>query len=149
MVRITLFLSLCLACLPGVSSAQADNSQTVVGDYIVHHSIFNSSFLTPEVASVYGLTRGRDRAIANVALTRVENGVHSLGLPTRVSGEVRNLMQQSMPLEFIEIIEGDAAYYLAPFRFSDRETLHFHLQVRIPGLTDAQDIKLTRTLYRD
>src|SRR5690606_28404423 len=52
------FFSLLLTC---VRSASADTlSMQRFGDYTVHFSVFNSTFITPEVASAYQLTRARD-----------------------------------------------------------------------------------------
>ena len=38
------------------------------GDYRVYYSAFNSSFVSPEVASAYDIVRGRDRGLINIAV---------------------------------------------------------------------------------
>ena len=130
--------------------AQFDTAtSTKAGDYIIHHSVFNSSFLAAEIAAVYGLTRGADKAIINVAVTRADAGGEGRGLPADISGEARNLMQQQTKLIFTEIKEQDATYYIAPFEFDDEEILHFYISANIPGLIYPKEISFTKKLYHD
>ncbi|MBC6429301.1 MAG: DUF4426 domain-containing protein [Cellvibrionales bacterium] len=161
MRRLVQILATCVAllwaaALTSVLSA-AERNSTAAGGYLIHHSVFNSGFLKPEIAAAHGLIRGANRALVNVAVTRVrgdgegggEGGGGRYGLPVAVAGEARNLMQQVTRLDFIEIREAGATYYLAPFKFADREILHFHLQVRLPEESRARSVRFTRTLYRD
>ena len=50
-----------------------------------------------------------------------------------ISGQVRNLIGQSRTLEFRQVREGEAIYYLAQFDFDSREVLTFQLSVQTPG----------------
>ncbi len=43
-----------------------------------------------------------------------------------------NLLSQRAPLEFATIREGDAIYYIAPIRYTDRDVLRFDLTVSVP-----------------
>lgn len=139
-----------LALLPISSWAQdMAATSTRVGDYIVHHSVFNSSFLTPEIAGIYGLTRGADKAIVNVAVTDANAGASSFGLPVQVSGMARNLMQQQTKLVFQTIEEADATYYIALFEFDDQEIMHFDIDVTLPGAARAKEINFTKKMYED
>lgn len=149
---------LALFCLtffcPLLSQAQnQENYSTTVGDYEIHHIVFNSSFLTPEIASIYNFTRGDDKALVNVAVTKAGAGGESRGLPVEVSGVARNLMQQQTDLTFQAIVEQDATYYLAPFEFDDQEIMHFYLDVRIPGEEGgraiSKRIQFTKKMYED
>ena len=128
---------------------QASSTSTDIGEYTIHHTVFNSSFLSPDIAAIYGLTRGKDKAIANIALTQKTAEGDSLGMATDVSGEARNLMQQSTRLEFNEVREQNATYYIAPFEFDDKEIMHFYIDVLIPGETRSRQIKFTKKLYQD
>jgi len=131
----------------------ADNYSTQAGDYTIYHTVFNSSFLTPEVASAYGFTRGTDKALVNVAVTSSSAGGLSRGLPAVVSGTARNLMQQQTPLKFQTIEEQDATYYLAPFEFDDQEIMHFYIDVEIPARegqrAQTKRIEFTQKMYED
>lgn len=145
-----IFLSFISAC----SFAQIDqpkeiSTQQQFGDYTVHYNVFNSTDIPANVAESYKLVRGKDRALVNISVTKTENGVTSLGLPAQVSGARRNLMQQKQTLKFIEINEGDATYYLAPFVFNNEELLHFDVELKVEGAERPLNITFNRTLYVD
>lgn len=119
------------------------------GDYTVHYNVFNSTDIPASVAETYKLVRGKDRALVNISLTKTEDGNTSLGLPALVSGKTKNLMQQQQALKFIEIKEGDATYYLAPFVFNNEELLHFDIRVSLDNDTKPMAFTFNRTLYAE
>lgn len=135
------------------AQAQVDQPKEITtsqnfGDYTVHYNVFHSTDIPAKVAEAYKLVRGKDRALLNISVTKTENGQTSLGLPANVVGKTKNLMQQSQGLTFIEIKEGEATYYLAPFVFNNEELLHFDIQV-----TDGENkpfaLTFNRTLYTE
>ena len=139
-------LAFFLAALP--ASAQT-NAYTEFGNYKVYHSVFNSTFISAEIAELHGFTRAANQALINVALIHSAPEGDSLGLRAQVSGQAQNLIQQSKPLNFVEIRDGDAVYYLASFRFDDEEPLHFTVNLDHEGTSTPYEIKFTKTLYRD
>ena len=148
----TLLASIFFAVCAVGAQAQIDQPKEIsttetFGEYTVHYTVFNSTDIPAKVAEAYKLVRGKDRALVNISLTKTENGATSLGLPAQISGKTRNLMQQQQTLKFIEINEGEAVYYLAPFVFNNEEVLHFDIQA-IPAAS-AKPFKVTfnRTLY--
>lgn len=130
-------------------SAHAQDTSKDIGDYSVHYSVFNSSFLPQEAAAGYGFVRAGDRAILNIAVTEKDAGGLSRGLPIELKSSVSNLMQQSQELEFVEIDEGDATYYLAEFEFADQEILNFTVHVLLPGERYSDTVTFSKTLYHD
>ena len=141
-----LFTAIFLLCLTTLSQAD-DMTQTSFGDYKILHTVFNSSFIKPEVASTYNLTRGKDRVLVNIALVKNDGSATSNGLPASVSGYAANLMQQRKPLTFIEINEQDAVYYLAALRIDNEEVLHFNIDVSANGQTYS--VTFSKKLYVD
>ena len=138
-----------------VSSAQAQIDQTktiatsqAFGAYTVHYNVFNSTDIPPQVAQAYKLVRGKDRALVNISLTKTENGATSLGLPALIKGKTRNLMQQQQALKFIEVKEGDATYYLAPFVFNNEELLYFDIEASPAEGVVPFKVIFDRTLYK-
>jgi hypothetical protein len=120
MRRIIPFLiALCLA-LP----AAAERKQSF-GDLGVHYSVFNSSFIQPDIAAAAGLTRSKTQGVVNVAVLKAGKASTA-----QVSGQVKNLLGQSTALTFRQVTESGAIYYLAQFPFSSREILSFTLDVR-------------------
>lgn len=123
MRRIIPFLiALCLA-LPAV----AERKQSF-GDLDVHYSVFNSSFLQPDIAAAAGLTRSKTQGVVNVAVLKAGKASTA-----QVGGQVKNLLGQVTPLSFKQVSEGGAIYYLAQFPFSSREVLSFTLDVQQGG----------------
>ena len=120
MRRIIPFLiALCLA-LP----AAAERKQSF-GDLDVHYSVFNSSFIQPDIAAAAGLTRSKTQGVVNVAVLKAGKASTA-----QVSGQVKNLLGQSTALTFRQVTESGAIYYLAQFPFSSRAILSFTLDVR-------------------
>jgi uncharacterized membrane protein len=143
-----------LALITITAQAQVDqtkeiNTKAEFGDYTVHYNVFNSTAIPAAVAETYNFVRGEDRALVNISLTKTENGSTSLGLPALVSGKTKNLMQQLQALKFIEIKEGSATYYLAPFVFNNEELLHFDIQVSTDKDAKPMTFTFNRTLYTD
>ena len=116
----SLLLCLCLA-LP----AFAERKETF-GELNVHYSVFNSSFLQPEVAARVGLTRSKTVGVLNISAIKANQGQQA-----KVNGSFKNLIGQEAALNFKEIKEGDAVYYLAEFPLRQREVLNFSVQVQI------------------
>lgn len=152
MMRVLLLLLISLVSLN--LAAQVDQPKEIAttqtfGDYTVHYNVFNSTDIPAKVAEVYKLVRGKNRALVNISVTKTENGVTSLGLPAQVSGVRRNLMQQRQGLKFIEVSEGEATYYLAPFVFNNEELLHFDIELSVDGVAKPMKLTFNRTLYSD
>lgn len=114
------------------------------GDYRVYFSVFNSAFITPEIASANNLSRAKDRVYINISLVKGD----SLGIPARIQGSARNLMQQNKALEFIEIAEHSATYYLAPLFHINEEVIHFTIDVTPEGETDTHTVTFSKKLYQ-
>ncbi len=141
-------VALC-AMLFSLSASAQSNTYEDFGNYRVYFSVFNSTFLTPEVAELYGFTRSGSRALINISLVHRSEDGDSLGLPASVEGAAQNLIMQSTPLNFTEIHDGDAVYYMAGFRFNNEEPLHFTIEVDHSGTASPHEVTFTKTLYRD
>ena len=145
---------ICLSLVAAAAQAQIDQPKEIsttekFGDYTVHYNMFSSTDIPASVAETYKLVRGKDRALVNISLTKTEDGNTSLGLPALVSGKTKNLMQQQQALNFIEIKEGSATYYLAPFVFNNEELLHFDIQVSTGKDAKPMSLTFNRTLYTE
>ena len=119
------------------------------GDYTVHYQAVNSTFLTPEIADQYDIVRSERRAFLNVAVLRNEPDGSTTPVQATLNGVKHNLLQQSEPIEFAQIREGEAIYYIGQFDFSDREVLRFTLEVSPEGREPSHTIEWTTQLYRN
>lgn len=145
------FYFFCLFMMSHVAVAQINqadriSTQQSFGDYTVHYNVLNSTVISPKIAETYNLVRGGDKALVNIALTKTEDGKAGLGIPAYVSGVRKNLMQQKLSLDFIEITEGNATYYLAPFVINNGEVLHFDIQVQREDDVPLE-VNFSRTVY--
>lgn len=118
------FVSL-VFCLLLALPAAAERKQTF-GELDVHYSVFNSSFLQPDVAAAAGLTRSKTVGVLNIAALRDDKGQAA-----KVSGTLKNLLGQTSELKFKQVLESGAVYYLAEFPLRQREMLTFSIQVQI------------------
>jgi Domain of unknown function (DUF4426) len=146
MKLLSLWLTLACSLLLSVNTAAQETFYKTFGDKKVHYSAFNSSFIAPEIASVYNISRGADKGLVNIAVVPQgsTNGVTAL-----VGGTVNNLIAQQQKLEFTEIREGDAVYYLAPFTFDNEDPMTFTINVRPAGSNSSHKLTFQRTFYID
>lgn len=124
-------LILLISCLSWMPSAQAEVH--TAGPYQIHFSAFESTFLTAEVAKTYSITRSRYNGVVNISVLDTRTG----NLPTEVtiSGAAKNLIGHHVPLEFKEVKEGQAVYYLEQIKYSNEETFRFQLEITTPDGT--------------
>ncbi|MEO4048607.1 DUF4426 domain-containing protein [Pseudomonas sp. CAU 1711] len=114
-----------LLCLLLALPAYAERKESF-GELDVHYSVFNSSFLQPDVAAAVGLTRSKTLGVLNIAALK-----DGQGQPAKVSGNVKNLLGQSSTLQFKQVLESGAVYYLAEFPLREREVLTFSINVQL------------------
>ncbi|MDN3608963.1 DUF4426 domain-containing protein [Vibrio ostreicida] len=116
-----------------------------IKDVEVHYSAFNSTFLTPQVARSYKLKRNGYSAVINISvLDNYQAGKPPT--PAKISGSAKNLIGQTKNLEFREVKEGKAIYYLAEFPVSEKENLTFNIEVNA-GNKGTGTLKFTQKFY--
>ena len=146
MIKRLLLLPLVLGLLLPLS-ASAQQSQRF-GPYELHYSVVNSTFVDPKVAANYQITRGKDKAFLNLAV-REHIGDSSEGRPMQLKGRSWDLLGRSGELEFQEIREGQAIYYIAQFEFNKQEWRHFEVFFRPEGATETYTFKHKHQLYEN
>ena len=140
--QLLLTLSLSLVV---ISNASAENMKKL-GTMNVHYMAIGSTFFTPEIAKVYGITRSRYNGLVNISV--LDNTIK--GTPAKsvsISGKAKNNLGQFKTLEFNEVKEGDAIYYLAQVSYNNEETIHFDLT--ITDGKEEQQLKFSQKFYVD
>ena len=139
------FLFISALSLASVNS-YAESSREF-GDYVIHYNAFRSDTISPEVAKQYGLTRANNRVLINIAI--LKKVMNTTGKPTssKVTGHASNLTGQLKNLEFKEITEGTAIYYLADTKISDGEFLKFDIKVIPEGETRAARLRFDKRFF--
>lgn len=135
---------LLLACI-FTGTAMAENMKKL-GSLDVHYIAFGATFLTPEIAKAYGIERSRYNGLINISV--LDNSQKNTPSKTVVMmGKARNDLGQIKTLEFKEVKEGTAIYYLAQIKYAHEETIHFDIDI-IDG-TDKHKIKFSQKFYVD
>lgn len=150
MIRIKTLLCGLLLTLSGSLPFNSFAEKSInFGDYTVHFNAFRSDSLTPEIAKAYSLTRRNNRMVVNI--TVLKRVAESKTLPTKanVTGFASNLTGQVKNLEFREIHDGDAIYYLAQAQISNRETLKFDIKAVPEGETISAKVKFKQQFFTD
>lgn len=146
----TFFITLSLLAFSFSLTTQASEPQLVqqFDNYDVHYSIFNTSFLTPEIAKSYGITRSKNQALINIAVIRQNKDGSSEGVAAIVKGTVRDLIHTN-DLDFFPVREEKAIYYLSPLRISDNQDVYFDISVQPDPNRSAYHLKFKKRLYVD
>lgn len=143
----TRVLLLCLALLSSNMLALSVSAQQseMFGPYELHYSVVNSTFLEPNIAANYGITRGKNHAFINLAVREhTQSGTTSRAV--LVKGKTWDLMQ-NQTLEFQEVREGEAVYYIAEFKFINEEWRFFEVYFRPEGADKTYTFKFKHQLY--
>ena len=127
------------------STASAENMKKL-GSMNIHYMAIGATFLTPEIARNYGIERSRYNGLINISV--LDNTQENMPAKTvSISGTARNDLGQIKSLEFQEVKEGDAIYYLAQVNYSNEETYYFELEI-----TDGKEshkMKFKQKFYVD
>ena len=78
---------------------------------------------------------------------RRQSGIGNSAVRAELSGTQSDLIHRT-PLEFREVIEQDAIYYIAEFGISNDERRDFRLQVKVEE-KPSYDIQFNKMLYVD
>ncbi|QZD70900.1 DUF4426 domain-containing protein [Pseudomonas sp. 3-2] len=122
---ITALLAACLSLSAVAADAIKGERKEVFGDVTVHYNTFNSTFLTPDIAKAAELIRSKNRGVINVSV--IKDGKP---LIAQVTGTVKDLTSQSVPLTFRQITEQGAIYYIAQYPVEQQETRTFEIKVQ-------------------
>jgi len=126
MGRLALFLlTACLSVTAMAADAIKGERQEKFGDVTVHYNTFNSTFLTPDIAKSAELIRSKNQGVINVSV--IKDGKP---LVSNVSGTVKDLTSQSVPLKFKQITEQGAVYYIAQYPVEQQEIRTFEIKVQ-------------------
>ena len=125
-LRVAVFLTLCLHQSSGLAAQFVRH-----GDYAVHYTTFSSTLIPPDVAAAHDIERSENRIVLNIS-GRLFDDAQTLG----VSGRVSNLLNQQFELEFEQVTESKAIYYLASHLALEQDILRFEITVTLPDGTD-------------
>jgi len=99
-----------------------------LGNWDVHYIAFPSTFLQPKIAKHYGIERSGYAGVVNISV--LDNRTKDMpAQKVKITGVARNLLGNRINLDFKEVVEGDAVYYIAPIKYRNEETYRFELEI--------------------
>ena len=116
--------------------------------YEIHYNTFNTSFIDEKTAAAYGIVRSKAKALLNVAvLKRLENG-KKIPVSAEVVGQTYDLIL-TKPLDFLEVREQQAIYYLAQFNIEHKIPFYFTLSVKVDPNQAPIKLQFKKILWID
>ena len=120
-----LLLTACLSASALAADVIKGERKETFGDITVHYNTFNSTFLQPDIAKAAELIRSKNQGVINVSV--IKDGKP---LIANVTGTVKDLTSQSVPLNFRQVTEQGAIYYIAQYPVPQQETRTFEIKVQ-------------------
>ena len=127
----------------GSGIAVPANGQVAAVDYEVDYKSYNSTFLRPEIAKLYGINHAKEVGVVMVSVYQKDS--LGVGVEACVSGGARNLLGQIKSLSFDEIREGQSIYHISTFRIASKEHITFEVDVEIAATGKTHALKWERT----
>ena len=116
----------------------------VLGPWDVHYIAFDSTMIDAKIAQSYQLQRSKYQAVLNISVLKSSD---QKAQQVRISGTATDLTQKQIELNFREVKEGDAIYYLAQVPVHDQKHLNFKLDIW-QG-TENQKLEFSQVFYID
>jgi len=151
----TYFGTLCcvLALCFVTTAALAEQKKIFIGndghEYEVHYIAFNSTFLQPEVARQYGLTRSRARGLVNISVLKVLENGSTEAVGALVDINAKNEIQQVQHMDFQQVVEGKAIYYIGQVQYREAEILTFNATIYPQGVNEPFRLRFTHSFFND
>lgn len=140
MKRIIIALLLGLAISFGAVAEQKKQ----LGNWDVHYIAFPAPLLTPEIALQYRLQRSKYNAVINISvLDKTSQQAQKVAL----NGTAKDLQGRQRKLEFTEVVEGNAVYYLAQLPFYNEQ--RFSFAITVASGNESQLLQFDQTFYVD
>lgn len=133
MGRLALFvLTACLSVTAMAADLIKGERKETFGDVTVHYNTFNSTYLTPDIAKSAELIRSKNQGVINISVLK-----EGKPLMAQVSGSVKDLTSQAVPLKFKQITEQGAIYYIAQYPVDQQEVRTFDIKVQTGDKTNT------------
>lgn len=121
-----------------------------VGDYQIHYSAVNTSFLPEEVAREHGIQRSQVMALLNVSVVEEREDGSTRPVTASVDGHIGSLEgNDSTSLSFRSLRIDDTPSQVAVFRIREDEPMRFDLRVRYDRNAEPAEIGFIQRFYID
>lgn len=130
------------------SAAGEDDGQVFqrLGDWEVHYSAFPSTFLLPDIATLYNLSRSNSQGVVNISVLDATSPERS-AQRVNVDGYALSIAGVRRDLSFRRHTDGDAIYYIAQIPHGKEDEFRFFITVRQGNTTE--ELNFRHTFYRN
>ncbi|GGP40042.1 DUF4426 domain-containing protein [Shewanella saliphila] len=139
-----IFTVLLMSLLSVIGVAHAEQKQQV-GNFDIHYMALNSTFITPQIAKTYGIERSGYNGLVNITVLNTQLPDNP-AVEVEISGVANNLIDARMNLDFKEIREGNAIYYIAEVPFRDDQEVNFTVAIKYTNQLNTT-IKFKQKFY--
>ncbi|KKO45602.1 hypothetical protein WG68_09460 [Arsukibacterium ikkense] len=115
-----------------------------LGSWDVHYIAFPATFLTPEVALKNGIQRSKFNGVVNIS---VLDTTSQQAQQVALSGVAKDLVGRQRKLDFKQVTEGDAVYYLVTIPYQNEQLYNFTIDIRHGN--QQQKLKFSHTFFVD
>jgi hypothetical protein len=95
-----------------------------------------------DVAKAHNIVRSRRRIVTNISVRKADSVVAA-----KLEGRSTNLFGQIFNMEFDEVIETGAIYYLSNQLIDERDTLNFEIVISPDDSESAYNLKFKRQYF--
>lgn len=111
-------------------------------DFDIHFTTINSMLIPSEVATAHNIVRSEKRIITNISIRR-----DGKAIAAKLTGTSSNLFGQLFTLEFDEITEPGAIYYLSNQLIDERDRLIFKIDITPVKHPETYRLQFIRQYY--
>ena len=150
MIRLASVLFASLLCsVQAFAAVDRGEQKQVFGQYEVHYIGLTSSFLDAETAAAYDIERSRKLGYLSISVLKTAPDTLPVGVQAALTGTIQNLIGQTRTLDFKEVVESGAVYYISTFPFYEDEVYRIRLNVTPEGQTRTFDVNFSQKFYEE
>ena len=103
------------------------------------HGPYASTLIPAPVAAKHSLVRAENRVITNIAIR-----VSGKPVAAVITGTAENILNQRQPLDFHEVIEQKAVYYLAEQIINEKDMIRYTISIQPTGSEETYELAFQR-----
>ncbi len=138
-----LLVAVAALCLSPLTQAEQIKK---LGNWDIHYMALSSTFISPQMARLYQLKRSRYTGLVNISVldnSQPDKPPQDL----KVSGQIKDLMGRTQRLDFRQVKEDNAIYYLAQFDYRNEDI--YHINITVDDGKRQESFTFTQKFYVD
>ena len=117
------------------------------GNVKIFHNLIPTSTLSPKMAKLFGIQRAPNLSYANISVRTKDDTLIGKPVAATIKATAVNEIGQVRFIEFKEVKEPDAIYYIAVIKHGDDETIRINADVIVHNDYKKHQIRFQRRLF--